>query len=218
MFDSYAYGNWPIVISLILLALFFIAKYIPAKTKPQKRSSNVLIAFIIALFAEMYGFPLTIYLLSSFFGLKIPLTHEYGHLFAYLLTYLGVNIMIGWFIVMAVSTILIIIGISWIIKGWSLVYHSKNKLVTTGIYSKIRHPQYSGIMLIAIGFLIQWPTLVTIIIFPFLIIMYYKLAKKEEKNAEEKYKSVYLRYKQRVPGFIPNIRLVQQENLKNKSS
>ena len=73
-------------------------------------------------------------------------------------------------------------------------------------------------MLIAIGFLIQWPTLVTIIIFPFLIIMYYKLAKKEEKNADEKYKSVYLRYKQRVPGFIPNIRLVQQENLKNKSS
>jgi protein-S-isoprenylcysteine O-methyltransferase Ste14 len=204
---EYAYGKWAIVISLILLALFFITKYIPLKTKLEKRSGSVLIAFIIALFAEMYGFPLTIYILSSFLGLKIPLTHEYGHLFAYLLTYLGISIGYGWFIVMAVSTVLIIIGINWIIVGWKQVYYSKGKLITKGIYAKMRHPQYSGILLLSFAFLIQWPTLITIIMWPFLFSMYYNLAKREEKDIEKKYKRKYLKYKNKVPMLIPKLKL-----------
>ena len=200
------YGNWLIVISLILLALFFIFRYLPLKTKFEKRSGGVLIAFIIALFTEMYGFPLTIYLLSSFIGIKIPLTHEGGHLFGDLLTYFGLGN--GWLIVMITSNILIAIGLLLIMEEWSKVYYSKGKFITTGIYSKMRHPQYTGILLVALGFLIQWPTLITLILFPFLVIMYYKLAKREERDIEKKYKRKYLNYKKKVPMFIPYIKTI----------
>ena len=211
----YGYGKWVVVISLILISLFFITKYIPLKTKFEKRSGGLLISFIIALFAEMYGFPLTIYFLSGFLGLNIPLTHEKGHLLGDLLLYLGIGN--GWLIVMIISTILLIIGLGWIIKGWKLVYHSKGKLITKGIYSRMRHPQYSGILLVTFAFLIQWPTLITLIMWPFLLVMYYRLAKREEKDVQKKYKIEYLKYKKEVPMFIPSFKIISRKPAKKSS-
>lgn len=196
-----AYGNWGIVIGLIVLSFFFITKYLPMRTKFEKRSGGAFIAFIIALFTEMYGFPLSIYLLSSFFGIDIPFTHVEGHLLGNFLTSIG--LWNGWLIVMIISTLLLIIGLHFIIEGWNLVYSAKGELVTKGIYKKIRHPQYTGIYLVIIGFMIQWPTFITMVMFPFLIIMYYNLAKKEEKDILKRYPEAYKQYMKKTPMFIP---------------
>jgi protein-S-isoprenylcysteine O-methyltransferase Ste14 len=205
MTTNYAYGHWSLVTGSVLLALFFVFKYIPVRTRLEKRSGGALTAFIVALFTEMYGFPLTIYFLSSRFGIEIPLTHKYGHLLAYLLTYVGLDILYGWALVMILSNVMIVIGIILITRGWEQVHSSGGELVTTGIYARMRHPQYSGIILAATGLLIQWPTLLTLILFPFVIRMYYRLAMREERDVQEKFQDEYLDYRGHVPAFVPRV-------------
>ncbi|GBD88492.1 isoprenylcysteine carboxyl methyltransferase (ICMT) family protein [bacterium BMS3Abin03] len=96
-------------------------------------------------------------------------------------------------------------GIILLSKGWRLIYESKGNFVGEGIYSKIRHPQYSGIFLIAIGMLVQWPTILTLLMFPVLITAYYRLAKREEREIEIQFPDEYNIYRQRVPAFIPKL-------------
>jgi len=205
MTTDYAYGHWSLVMVSVLLVFFFVSKYIPIRTRLEKRSGGLLATFIVALFTEMYGFPLTIYLLSSRFGIEIPFTHKYGHLLAYFLTYIGLDILYGWALVMVVSNVMIVIGIIWISRGWKQVYSSGGELVTTRIYARMRHPQYSGIILAAAGFLIQWPTLLTLILFPFVVTMYYRLAMREERDVEDKFEDGYRDYRGRVPAFVPKV-------------
>lgn len=200
--SGYAYGNWGIAVTMIAISLFFIFKFIPMKTRLGKRSGGALIAFIVALFAEMYGFPLTIYLASHFFGVQLSLDHISGHLLGDLITYLGLGN--GWFIVMLLSNVLILIGI-WIISaGWERVYESQGAVVTDGIYRYIRHPQYTGIFIITLGFMIQWPTLATLVLWPFVIWMYVRLARREERDVLEKHPDAYRAYMERTPMFFPN--------------
>lgn len=203
MHGESAYGNWGIAVTIVLVFTFFVVRYLPMRTRMAKRSGGALIAFFVALFAEMYGFPLTIYLLGHFLDVQIPLDHISGHLLGDLITWLGLGN--GWFIVMLLSNILIIAGI-WIISaGWEQVYRSEGGLVTDGIYRYVRHPQYSGIFVITLGLMIQWPTLPTLILWPFVIAMYVRLAKKEEQDVQEKFPNEYGAYVERTPRFVPRL-------------
>lgn len=201
--DGYAYGNWAIVITMVLISLFFLFRFLPMRTGMHKRSGGALIAFLVALFAEMYGFPLTIYLLSHFVGIRIPLDHISGHLLGDLLTYLGLGN--GWAVVMVLSNVLIFIGIWLISAGWEQVYKAEGRLVTDGVYAYMRHPQYTGIYIITLGFMIQWPTLPTLILWPFVVAMYYRLARREERNALEEFPGKYRQYMERTPMFFPRL-------------
>jgi len=106
---------------------------------------------------------------------------------------------------MLVSNILPILGIWLVSAGWQLVYNAGGNLVTHGVYAHMRHPQYTGIYIITLAFMIQWPTLTTLILRPFVIVMYYRLARKEEKIALEKYGDRYREYMKRTPMFVPRI-------------
>jgi len=78
-------------------------------------------------------------------------------------------------------------------------------LVTDGLYAHTRHPQYTGIYIITLGFMIQWPTLITLILWPFVIGMYYRLAKREEQDALNKFGQKYREYMERTPMFFPRL-------------
>ena len=194
MADS-GYGYWDlVVISIVLFASFlFLLPY--RRNEKTKATRGIFLAFIAALFTEMYGFPLTIYILSWAIGYQNPLTHESGHL---LYPELG---MLSPFHFASIA--IIGGGIILIMKGWDKIYHAKEKLVTDGIYRYVRHPQYLGIFLVTSGFLLQWITILTALMFPILVFMYYKLAKREERNMERSFGAQYLEYESRTPMFLP---------------
>lgn len=199
---GYAYGSWGLVVTMVTMSTFFILRFLPMRTRLGRRSGGALIAFVAALFAEMYGFPLTIYLLSHFVGIKIPLDHVSGHLLGDALSAMGLP---GWVIVMVISNLLLIAGIWLVTEGWERIYRSQGRLVVDGVYAHVRHPQYTGIFIITLAFMIQWPTLATLILWPFVIHMYVSLAKREELDVREKYPLEYPDYSARTPMFFPRI-------------
>jgi protein-S-isoprenylcysteine O-methyltransferase Ste14 len=190
---EYGYGNWDLTaINIVLFASFLLL--LPLRRKVKRLPSGVYMAFIVAMFAEMYGFPLTIFTLTWLFGYQNPLTHEASHL----LPFVGHNT-IGHI----TTEVMIIAGVLLIVAGWQKIHNAQGKLVTNGIYSIVRHPQYLGILLITSGLLIQWITIPTAIMWPILLAVYYRLAMMEEKEMEDQFGEAYLEYKRKVFMFVP---------------
>jgi protein-S-isoprenylcysteine O-methyltransferase Ste14 len=194
-------GTWVITIIMVVVASWIVFKYLVPKGFKEWRNAGLIQAFIIALYAEMYGFPLTIYVLTSFLGFDIPWIHIKGHLWASLF---------GWgdgmaMVEMMLGYTFVFLGLSLIVRGWKQVYEAKktDRLVTAGIYKYIRHPQYTGIYLAIFGQLIHWPTIPTLVLFPVIVAAYYVLARKEERVMIEKFGNEYRVYAKKVPMFFP---------------
>ena len=202
---EYAYSNYSgILISLLLFSFFILAYLVPTKKTEWKRA-GLYEAFIIALFTEMYGFPLTIYTISWISGKNLGLGHVEGHLMAVLLSNAGLSLTGAWLWVMVISSVMLLLGIFMIYAGWKNIY-SADDLETGGIYQYMRHPQYLGLFIVITGFMVQWPTILTLLMWPILLITYYKLAQKEETGLADRFGTAYLEYKAKVPMFFPRLR------------
>ena len=206
MSDIPAYGLWSLVIINSLIFIIFAFSFTRPKTSRDWRSLGGFAAFIVALFTEMYGFPLTIYLLSGWLASHYPgidlLSHDTGHLWYTLLGLKG-DPHLG--LLHLVSSIFILGGLFLLTTAWKVLYVARQShtLATTGPYAYVRHPQYDAFILVIIGFLIQWPTILTLIMFPILVWMYKRLARSEEQEVLAEFGEEYSRYMAKVPAFIP---------------
>ncbi|MAT71044.1 MAG: hypothetical protein CMJ58_16140 [Planctomycetaceae bacterium] len=149
----------------------------------------------------MYAFPLTIYLLTHWIGIPIPLNRISGNLMRDLITYLGLGN--GWFIVMLVCNGPLIFGIWLIMVGREEVYDSEGQFVTNGVCSYVRDPQNTFIYLITLAFMIQWPTLTPLLLWPFVIGIYYRLARQKKQIAIDAFGDRYRKYMEQTPIFFP---------------
>ena len=220
MSDTSAYGLWSLVIINSLVFIIFAFSFTKPKTSRDWRSFSAFSAFIVALFTEMYGIPLTIYLLSGWLQTRYPnldpLSHDAGQLWWTILV-LGGNPHSN--PVHLLSNGLILGGFTLLASAWKVLYKAQqhHKLAVTGVYSHVRHPQYDAFMIIMLGFLLQWPTILTLTMFPILVWMYARLARQEEREARAKFGKEYAQYVTRTPAFFPNLgRTANQDNNDHK--
>ena len=201
-----AYGLWTLVIVNSAIFILFAFSFFKPKTTRDWRTFGTFSAFIVALFVEMYGFPLTIYLLSGWLARRYPgvdlLGHDTGHLWY---TVLGLKGDPHSNPIHLASNLLILGGFVVLASAWRVLFNAQKTgtLAKTGAYGYIRHPQYAAFILIMIGFLLQWPTLLTLVMFPILVTVYIRLAHREEREVRAMFGAEWDAYAARTPGFIP---------------
>ncbi|MDZ4878058.1 MAG: hypothetical protein CLLPBCKN_007493 [Chroococcidiopsis cubana SAG 39.79] len=206
MRDIPAYGLWLLVIVNSLVFIIFAFSFTKPKNPRDWRSFGAFSAFIVALFTEMYGFPLTLYLLSGWLQTRYPgldiFSHDAGHLWWTLLGWKGDP---HWNPVHLLSNVVIFGGIIYLGSAWEVLYKAQrtHTLAISGPYATIRHPQYIAFIAIMFGFLLQWPTILTLLMFPVLVLMYVRLARQEERDALAEFGDEYRRYAENTPAFFP---------------
>ena len=203
-----AYGLWLLVVLNSAVFVIFAFTFFKPQTKRDWRSFGAFSAFIVALFVEMYGFPLTIYMLSGWLQTRFPnvnwFSHDAGHL---------LEMVFGWkanphFGPFHVLSFVLIGGGFWVLSAaWPVLYRAQkmHALATEGVYARVRHPQYVGFILIMLGFLVQWPTILTLLMFPVLVVMYVRLAIAEERQVEREFGQTWRDYASRTPRWIPRL-------------
>jgi protein-S-isoprenylcysteine O-methyltransferase Ste14 len=206
------YGLWPLVLINAAIFVVFAFSFTHPHSARDWRSFGAFSAFIVALFTEMYGFPLTIYLLSGWLQARYPgvdlLSHNNGHLWETLFGWKGdphlnpihllsYGLLLGGFLLLA--------------SAWGVLYRAQrtHTLTTTGVYARLRHPQYVAFILIMLGLLIQWPTILTLVMFPILVAMYMRLAYREERDALATFGPAYAEYAAHTPRFLPRLTVAQ---------
>ena len=217
---DYGYGIWPAVVFDSVLTIVIAISLFKPRTRRDWHALGGFSAFIVALFTEMYGYPLTVYLLTGPLAGVIPgvnLSHNDGHLW---------NDLIGWkgnahLSPFHLASYVLILGGFWLIgAAWKVLYeaHKGGRLATSGAYAHVRHPQYMGFIVIMTGFVFQWPTLVTLVLFPVMLVVYRRLAIREERDVRAEFGAAYDRWAAVTPRFIPRLRQLRIGPTSNDSA
>lgn len=210
-----AYGLWALVVINVAIFAVFAFSFTRPRAARDWRSFGAFTAFLVALFTEMYGFPLTIYLLAGWLQRRYPgldlLSHDAGHLWETLLGWRGDPHLNPLHLL---SSVLIGGGFILLAAAWRVLFAAQQarRLATTGPYASVRHPQYGGFIVIMLGFLLQWPTLLTLVMFPILVWMYVRLARREEREVRAEFGEAYARYAAATPAFFPRLRRIAERH------
>lgn len=193
---------WGLAIISIVVVSWVFYRYVVPKSWREWARAGIVQAFIIAFYAEMYGFPVTIYLLARVFNLDVQGTFWDGNLWVYLF---GTEA--AMFVSMLIGYSIVFVGLTFLVRGWREVYYARKegRLATTGPYALVRHPQYTGIFLAIFGEgVVHWPTIFSLVSFPIIVLAYVLLARKEERQMVDKFGDQYRDYQKRVPMFFPH--------------
>ena len=203
------YFNWALVCAYVLLVGVFLFGLLRPRRKTEWQSAGVAQAWVIALYAEMYGVPLTAYVAMNFLGRTSAdaEVHFNGHLWPVLMGFSGDDLVVAQFWFTVVGQFLILAGAILTIVGWRQIHAAvrENRMATTGLYRWIRHPQYTGFFLFLVGSMINWPTIATMLTLPILCYVYWRLAMAEERDAIESFGDRYLEYRKTTGRFLPRI-------------
>jgi protein-S-isoprenylcysteine O-methyltransferase Ste14 len=205
--SGYGYGLWLLVIVNSAVFIIFAASFFHPRTGRDWKAMGGFSAFVVALMVEMYGFPLTIYLLSGWVGSRfesLTLTHDGGHLWSELIGWTGDPHLSPFHL----ASYVFIGGGFWAIAAaWPVLLRAAKEhgLATTGLYARVRHPQYVGFLAIMVGFLLQWPTIPTLVMFPVLVYVYRRLSIQEERAVAAAFGDEWDRYAAGTPRFIPRL-------------
>ncbi|MFQ5528015.1 MAG: methyltransferase family protein [Thermoanaerobaculia bacterium] len=182
------FGTGGLIALNIAIVLAFLA-LLPYRrsTKGVWKSKGTFIAFVIALMTEMFGWPLLLFLLAPL--VDVPQIAR------------GFFDAVGHWPARA-GTLMSFAGIALVAGGWRQI-HGATGMVTGGLYKLIRHPQYTGLLLFTLGWILHWPSIVTLALWPLLVVAYVWLARQEERQALEDFGDAYAGYAARTKRFIP---------------
>lgn len=199
-FDSHFYNWFGVIFFSVLYGVILL--FMPFYKKMDRKPAGTYLAFVIAFAIEMHGIPFSMYVISWIIGKNLPVGALWGHTLFDTIGYWGmyINIACG------------AVGLFLIMNGWYNIYKKywsketgTGTLVETGLYKYIRHPQYTGLLLLSFGMMIEWATLPLLILYPVMIYMYVRLAKKEEEDMIDEFGSAYQDYMKRTKMFIPHL-------------
>lgn len=192
---------WGAAAISVVAASWFFYRYVLPKSWQEWTRAGVVQAFIIGFYAEMYGFPVTIYFLARVFHLDVAGNFWDGNLWVYL-----TGTQSAMLVSMVIGYTISFFGITLVVASWRALYRARKQgqLAISGPYALVRHPQYTGFFMVLFGEgVVHWPTVFSLAAFPVIVLAYVLLARKEERQTTETFGDAYREYRRRVPMFVP---------------